>query len=169
MSSGSGGRLWLRPVLMVLVGLAFAGLLLLAEQWVAAALMALFALFMGFWTSPWRSGPHLPLAQAAARRADDVAIVLWAPGDPLSSRLHTAIRGPREDVIWVNVDQDADARAMLAQVGGREKLPLAIVGEQVRTAVTVGDLLDMRAAGKERAAAQRSAGGDSATAGPTSS
>lgn len=146
---------WQRPLTMILVGFVFALLLWWMGLPIAAALMAAFALFMGFWTSPLRSGPHVPLQQAARRRADDVAIVLWAPGDALSSRLHTAIRGRRDDVIWVNVDQDPQAAQMLAEVGGRTKLPLAIVGQDVRTEVTVAELLDMRAAGAERAAAQR--------------
>jgi hypothetical protein len=149
----SRGRLWLRPVLLAVVGVLVAVGLVLVDQILAGILLGLFALFMGYWTSPLRSGAHTPLAQALERRGDDVAIVLWAPGDPLSSRLQGAIRGQRDDVIWVNTDQDPAAAEFLEVHGGRGALPLVLVGSEVVCRATGGDFLDAKEAGEERARA----------------
>ncbi|MFC7455960.1 hypothetical protein ACFQS2_02025 [Brachybacterium sp. GCM10030267] len=147
-------RAWLRPGLLAVGGLAVAAALVVADQLIAAIALALFALFMAFWTSPLRSGPHTPLATALQRRADDVSIILWAPGNPLSARMQTAIRTPREDVLWVNAYRDPEARALLDEHGGEDALPLVIVGQDVKATATVGDLLDMQAAGRRRAAGE---------------
>ena len=144
-------KAWLRPALLLVGGLLLTGLLVLADQHIAAVAVVLFSLFMAYWTSPLRAGPHTPLASALERRADDVAIVLWAPGNPLSARLQTAIRSPREDVIWVNVYQDPAAQQFLAGHGGDEAIPLVIVGDEVTPTASVVQLLDMQAAGVERA------------------
>ncbi|MGO1409668.1 MAG: hypothetical protein ACTHV2_14915 [Brachybacterium sp.] len=132
-------------------GLLLAGLLALAEQWIGAVAVALFSVFMAYWTSPLRAGEHTPLATALARRGDDVAIILWAPGNPLSARLQAAFRTPREDVLWVNIFQDPAAQQFLADHGGADAVPLVIVGEDITPAATVAQLLDMRAAGAARA------------------
>lgn len=145
-------KAWLRPALLLVGGLLLTGLLVLADQYIAAIAVVLFSLFMAYWTSPLRAGPHTPLANALERRADDMAIVLWAPGNPLSARLQTAIRSPREDVIWVNVYQDPAAQQFLAGHGGDEAIPLVIVGDEATPAASVVQLLDMQAAGAQRAA-----------------
>lgn len=142
---------WLRPALLLVGGLIAASLLVLAQQRIAAVAVVLFSLFMAYWTSPLRSGPHTPLSTALRRRGDDVTIVLWAPGNALSARLQTAIRSPREDVIWVNVYQDPAAQQFLAEHGGAEAVPLVIVGDDVTPAASVVQLLDVQAAGKQRA------------------
>ncbi|MGY5766512.1 hypothetical protein ACXET9_15090 [Brachybacterium sp. DNPG3] len=151
---------WIRPALMLIVGLALAALLAVAQLWAGAIMFALFALLMGYWTSPLRTGPHQPLVEAAARRGDEVAIVLWAPGDPLSARLHTAIRGDREDVAWVNVYKDPSGAALTEELGGRGQLPIVIVGQETAKRATVGRLLDMLAEGRDRAAAKGEADED---------
>ncbi|MGP5639658.1 hypothetical protein ACTXPS_09460 [Brachybacterium tyrofermentans] len=142
---------WLRPALLLVGGLIAAGLLLLVQQRIAAVAVVLFSLFMAYWTSPLHAGPHTPLATALRRRANDVTIVLWAPGNPLSARLQTAIRNPREDVIWVNVYQDPAAQQFLAEHGGADAVPLVIVGDEVTPAASVVQLLDAQAEGRERA------------------
>ena len=142
-------RAWLRPALMLLGGLAVAALLLLMRQHVAAVVFAAFALLMGYWTSPLRRGPHTPFLQAMSERSDDTASVLWAPGDPLSSRMQAALRNRHESIVWVNVHQDQDAAQLLASHCGRLALPLVIVGEDVLIRATVGQLLDLQAAARQ--------------------
>lgn len=144
-------RAWLRPALLALGGLAVAALLLVADQLAGAVLVALVAVLMGYWTSPLRGGQHVPLAPALERRGPDHAIILWAPGDPLSARLQTAIRGERPDVTWVNVYRDAAAAELLAREGGRAALPLVFVGEATLRRATVGQYLDARAEAEEPA------------------
>lgn len=145
-------RAWTRSVLLLLGGALATVLLVLADQLIAAIAVAVFSLFMAYWTSPLRSGPHVPLETALARRADDVAIILWTPGNPLSARLQTAIRGERDDVVWVNVYQDPRAQQLLAEHGGAAAAPLVIVGDQVTAAATVAQMLEMQEAGRRRAA-----------------
>lgn len=144
-------RAWSRPALLLLGGVLATALLVLADQLLVAALVLLFSLFMAYWTSPLRAGPHVPLASALARRGDDVVIILWAPGNALSARLQTAIRPPREDVAWVNVHQDADAQQFLAEQGGDDAVPLVIVGDEVAAAASVVEVLEMQEAGRRRA------------------
>lgn len=143
---------WVRPLLVLLGGLAAAVVLAGVDQLILAVPLALLTVLMTYWTSPLRSGPHTPLSEALGRRSDTVAIILWAPGNPLSARMQTAIRGQRPDVLWVNVYQDPDGRQLLAEHGGVESLPLVIVGPDVKAAATAGDLLDMQEAGRGRAA-----------------
>jgi hypothetical protein len=166
--------LWVRPVLMTLGGLVVAVLLALTEHWVAAVLFAIAGVFMGYWTSPLRGGRHVPFADALEERDDDRAIILWAPGDPLSARLQTAIRGEREDVSWVNVLKDPAAGDFLAAHGGRGALPLVLVGSTCLRRATAGQYLEAKAEGEQRAAdgehrpaedsGSRTAGSDSHTA-----
>jgi hypothetical protein len=155
---GAPVRAWLRPALLLVGGLLATTLLLLADQTLGAVLVALFSLFMAYWTSPLHAGPHTPLATALERRGDDVVIVLWAPGSTLSARLQTAIRGPRPDVIWVNVYQDPEAVQVLAEHGGLDALPLVVVGQDVAASASVVQLLDMQAAGAERATGREQSG-----------
>ena len=84
-----------------------------------------------------------------SERSDDTAIVLWAPGDPLSSRMQAALRTRHKSIVWVNVHQDQDAAQLLAGHGGRLALPLVIVGEDVLKRATVGQLLDLQAAARQ--------------------
>lgn len=142
---------WLRPLLVLLGGMAAAALLAWIDQLILAVPLALLTLLMAYWTSPLRSGPHTSLSEALDQRGDTVAIILWAPGDPLSARMQTAIRGQRPDVLWVNVFQDPDGRRLLEDHGGTDSLPLVIVGQDVARAATVGDLLDLQEAGRKRA------------------
>lgn len=142
--SGVPASAWVRPVLLLVGGGLLTVLLFLADQRIAAIAVSLFSLFMAYWTSPLRSGPHTPLAQARTRGAD-TAIILWAPGDPLSARLQAAIRGPREDVVWVNVFRDPHAQEVLTSHGGKGALPLVVVGEQTMVNATAGQLLDLQA------------------------
>ncbi|WP_246958090.1 hypothetical protein [Brachybacterium sp. Marseille-Q7125] len=142
---------WLRPLLVLLGGAVFCGLLMLVRQEIVALPVALLTLLMVYWTSPLRRGDHTSLA-AARERASAVrsgatppTVVLWAPGNPASARLHTAIRGPREDVIWVNVYRDRMAMDLLVEQGGAEALPLALHGDAVHAAVTPGELLELLA------------------------
>lgn len=118
-------------------------LLFLADQLIAAIAVAVFSLFMAYWTSPLRSGPHTPLAQARTGGAG-TAIILWAPGNPLSARLQAAIRGPREGVVWVNVFRDPHAQEVLASHGGTGALPLAMVGDRTMVNATAGEMLDLQ-------------------------
>lgn len=135
---------------MTLGGLLIAALLLLIHQGVAGLAMIVFALFMGYWTSPLRGGQHVPFHEAMARRAPDHAIILWAPGDPLSARLQTAVRGERPDVSWVNVYRDPAADEFLLTSGGHGALPLVIIGDEILRRATVGQYLDGRAAAREQ-------------------
>ena len=139
-------RAWLRPTLLLVGGLPLSGVLVLADQRIGAVALVLFSVFMAYWTSPLRAGDHTPLATAQAQRTVGTAIVLWAPGDPLSSRLQVAFRSPREDVVWVNVHRDAQAQQLLDQHGGTESLPLVLVGETARPRATAGELLDLQEA-----------------------
>lgn len=150
---------WLRPALLLVGGLLVAALLFAIDQRLAAVAMALFALLMGYWTSPLRSGQHVPLARALAARGPGDSVILWAPGDPMSARLQTAIRSTRTDVAWVNVYRDAEAAQLLARHGGRAALPLVLLGDgtELRRA-SVGAFLDASAAAQE--AAGRRAGTD---------
>ncbi|MFC0674428.1 hypothetical protein [Brachybacterium hainanense] len=148
---------WIRPALLLGGGLAVAVVLLLVDQRLASLAMALFALLMGYWTSPLRGGQHEPLAEALERRGPGDSIILWAPGDPMSARLQTAIRSTRTDVHWVNVYRDAQATAVLAEHGGRSALPLVLLaegpgGEGVLRRASVGRFLDASAAAQATAA-----------------
>lgn len=143
--------LWIRPILMALGGLVIGILLLIADQTIAGIVLIVAGLFMGYWTSPLRGGRHVPFAQALDHRADSDAIILWAPGDPLSARLQTAIRGERPDVFWVNVLKDSAATEFLAAHGGRGALPLVVIGGTVLRRTTVGQYLDAKTEGEERA------------------
>lgn len=147
-------RAWSRSAVVLLGGLLATALFALADQLLIAVLFLLFSLFMAYWTSPLRTGPHIPLASALARRGDDVVIILWAPGSTLSARLQTAIRPPREDVAWVNIYQDADAQPFLAEHGGQEAVPLVIVGDKVAPAASVVQVLEMQESGRRRAAGE---------------
>lgn len=144
-TEGIPARAWLRPVLFLLGGLAAAVLLYLVGQTIAAIVLALLTLFMAYWTWPLRSGQHVPFADAIARRDPGHAIILWAPGDPLSARLQTAVRGDRDDVSWVNVYRDPEAASFLDCSGGRGAIPLVIVGDEIVRRATVGQYLDARA------------------------
>ncbi|WP_240613334.1 hypothetical protein [Brachybacterium endophyticum] len=145
--------LWVRPALMTLGGLAVAVLLAVTGHWVAAVLLAALGLLMGYWTSPLRRGRHMPLAQALDGRDDERAIILWAPGDPLSARLQAAVRGEREDIAWVNVLKDPAASEFAESHGGRGALPLVLVGSTCLRRATVGQFLEAKAEGEERARA----------------
>lgn len=137
-------RAWLRPVLLLVGGALLTLLMVLADQLIAAIAVGAFSLFMAYWTSPLRSGPHTPLASAQerVREADGTAptIVLWAPGDPASARLQAAIRAPREDLIWVNVFKDPAAQQLLSRYGGERMLPLALQGEDAARIDSVSEL-----------------------------
>jgi hypothetical protein len=121
---------------MLLGGALAAVLFVLVDQTLAALAIGVFSLFMAYWTSPLRTGPHVPLAEAQARAREasgkHVTIVLWAPGNPASARLQAALRSPREDLAWVNVFKDPAAQELLARYGGERMLPLALQGEDVR-------------------------------------
>lgn len=146
-------RAWARPALVVVGGLLFALLLWMLDQRLGAGAAALLTLFLAYWTWPLREGDHTPFGAAMAEVRDDHAVILWAPGDPYSARLQTAIRGRRTDVTWVNVYQDEEAEAFVLAHGGRAALPLVIIGENVVTHATVGHYLDARAEGQQRAQA----------------
>ena len=159
-------RAWLRPALLLVGGALLTLLMVLADQLIAALAVGAFSLFMAYWTSPLRSGPHTPLASAQerARGADGRAptIVLWAPGDPASARLQAAIRAPREDLIWVNVFKDPAAQQLLGRYGGERMLPLALQGEDAARIDNVSELF----AFQDRARPDGAPGG-AAGAGPT--
>ena len=78
-------RAWLRPALMLVGGALAALLFVQVDQQLAAFAVGVFSLFMAYWTSPLRSGPHTPLAEAQAREADDTA-----PTDRKSTRLNSS-------------------------------------------------------------------------------
>ena len=159
-------RAWLRPVLLLVGGALLTLLMVLADQLIAALAVGVFSLFMAYWTSPLRSGPHTPLAyaQERVRGADGRAptIVLWAPGNPASARLQAAIRAPREDLIWVNVFKDPAAQQLLGRYGGERMLPLALQGEDAARIDNVSELF----AFQDRARPDGAPGG-AAGAGPT--
>ena len=159
-------RAWLRPVLLLVGGALLTLLMVLADQLIAALAVGVFSLFMAYWTSPLRSGPHTPLASAQerVREADGRAptIVLWAPGNPASARLQAAIRAPREDLIWVNVFKDPAAQQLLGRYGGERMLPLALQGEDAARIDNVSELF----AFQDRARPDGAPGG-AAGAGPT--
>lgn len=159
-------RAWLRPALLLVGGALLTLLMVLADQLIAALAVGAFSLFMAYWTSPLRSGPHTPLASAQerARGADGRAptIVLWAPGNPASARLQAAIRAPREDLIWVNVFKDPAAQQLLGRYGGERMLPLALQGEDAARIDNVSELF----AFQDRARPDGAPGG-AAGAGPT--
>ncbi|WP_262425226.1 hypothetical protein [Brachybacterium sp. Z12] len=142
-TTGIPASAWLRPALLLVGGLLLTALLFLAGQKIASVAVAIFSVFMAYWTSPLRSGPHIPLTEARTQRAD-TAIILWAPGNPLSARLQAAIRGPREDVAWVNVFRDPHAQEVLASHGGTGALPLVMVGGQTMINATAGGVLDLQ-------------------------
>lgn len=135
--------LWLRPLIMVLGGIVLVALLLLVQQRIAAVAIGAFSLLMAYWTSPLRSGPHTPMATALHRRDEGAALIIWAPGDPLSARLQAAVRTSREGVVWVNALKDPAARTFVAEHGGRGAIPLVLVGEQVRCRVTVAEAVEL--------------------------
>jgi hypothetical protein len=118
---------------MLLGGALAAVLFVQVDQTLAALAIGVFSLFMAYWTSPLRTGPHVPLAEAQTRAREasgkHVTIVLWAPGNPASARLQAALRSPREDLAWVNVFKDPAAQELLARYGGERMLPLALQGE----------------------------------------
>ena len=144
-TAGIPASAWLRPALLLVGGLLLTALLFLAGQKIASVAVAIFSVFMAYWTSPLRSGPHIPLTEARTQGAD-TAIILWAPGNPLSARLQAAIRGPREDVAWVNVFRDPHAQEVLASHGGTGALPLVLVGHQTVVNATAGGVLDLQEA-----------------------
>lgn len=146
---GPGPRIWLRPAAFLLGGLALALVLLWLDRVAGAVMLTLLALLMGYWTSPLRRGDHTPLRPALDDREPDTAVILWAPGDPLSARLQTAIRGRKPDVTWVNVYKDPDAETFLATAGGYGALPLVLVGDQMLRRATVGAYLDAKDAAEK--------------------
>lgn len=155
-------RAWLRPVLLLVSGALLTLLWVLADQLIAAIAIGAFSLFMAYWTSPLRSGPHTPLAEAQerAREADGTAptIVLWAPGDPASARLQAAIRAPREDLIWVNVFKDPAAQQLLGRYGGERMLPLALQGGDAARIDNVSELFAFQDRTRQDAAPGGAAG-----------
>ena len=163
-------RAWLRPVLLLVGGALLTLLMVLADQLIAAIAVGAFSLFMAYWTSPLRSGPHTPLADAQARmrEADGTAptIVLWAPGDPASARLQAAIRAPREDLIWVNVFKDPAAQQLLSRYGGERMLPLALQGEDAARIDSVSELFAFQDRTRQAGAPGGAAGAGSTTPDP---
>lgn len=152
----------------MLLGGALAALLFVqVDQQLAAIAIGAFSLFMAYWTSPLRSGPHTPLAEAQerARKADGTAptIVLWAPGDPASARLQAAIRAPREDLIWVNVFKDPAAQQLLGRYGGERMLPLALQGEDAARIDGVSELFAFQDRTRQDGAPGGAAGAGSTT------
>ena len=145
-------RAWLRPALMLLGGALAALLFVQVDQHLAALAIGVFSLFIASWTSPLRSGPHVPLAAAQARAREaagkHVTIVLWAPGDPGSARLQAAIRSPREDLVWVNVFKDPAAHELLTRYGGERMLPLALQGEDAAHIDNVSELFAFQEAAR---------------------
>ncbi|WP_232820135.1 hypothetical protein [Brachybacterium sp. YJGR34] len=141
----------MRPLLLLLGGAVLTVVLLLVEQRIGAIALALFTVFMAYWTSPLRSGPHTSLAEARERAGGADAIVLWAPGDPVSARLQTAFRSPREDLIWVNVYRDPSAGELLEAHGGTAALPLVVLGEDATTVASAGALMDLQEQARRRA------------------
>lgn len=163
-------RAWLRPALMLVGGALAALLFVQVDQQLAAFAIGVFSLFMAYWTSPLRSGPHTPLADAQARmrEADGTAptIVLWAPGDPASARLQAAIRAPREDLIWVNVFKDPAAQQLLSRYGGERMLPLALQGEDAARIDSVSELFAFQDRTRQAGAPGGATGAGSTTPDP---
>lgn len=136
-------RAWIRPLLMLVSGLALAALLFAIDQTIAAVAMVALAVLMGYWTSPIRRGEHTAFDEAMLARSPEHAVILWAPGNPPSARMQVALRRQRTDVTWVNVFQDAQARAYAEAHGGLGELPIVLVGEQEPIHQgTVGAFLD---------------------------
>ncbi|MEE1619687.1 hypothetical protein [Brachybacterium sp. J153] len=135
---------WLRPALMIVGGAVLSALLVAVDQLLAAIAVGLFSLFMAYWTSPLRSGPHTSLALAREAGAGGATLVLWAPGDPGSARLQTGLRGPRADLVWVNVRRDADAMALLQEHGGEKALPLVLIGDHARRVESPAELFALQ-------------------------
>ena len=128
---------------MLLGGALLTLVIVLAQQYLGAVAMGVFTLFMAYWTSPLRSGPHTALETARAR-GGRTAVVLWAPGNPGSARLQAAFRSPREDVVWVNVHRDPAARTLLDEHGGDASLPLVLVGEDMAPAASAAELMALQ-------------------------
>ncbi len=100
---------------------------------VLAATVGAFALtgvaIYGAWAL--RRGRHTPWAEASQLVAPGRAVVFWKPGCPYCERLLKAI-GDDDRVIWVNVWQDATARARVCELNdGNEYTPTALVGPDV--------------------------------------
>lgn len=71
-----------------------------------------------------RATPH---ADALARAEHGVA-VYWRPGCPYTARLRMAVRGQRDDIVWVNIWEDEAGRAYVAGVnGGNETVPTVVI------------------------------------------
>lgn len=137
-------RAWFRPAALAVGALALTVVLGTIGLWLGAILVFVAGLFMSYWTSPLRRGPHENFLDArAAQQRRGGAVIVWAPGDPLSARLLTALREKRSDVSWVNVYYDRQARAALEQNGGLSALPLVLVGEEtVLSSATVAQVLE---------------------------
>lgn len=131
---------WLRPGALLLGGALLTVLLVLGDQIIGAVAAGVFAVFMAYWTSPLRSGPHTSLASAHAQASPGTTILLWAPGNPASARIQAALRSPREDLVWVNVYRDSEAMAIVEQRGGARQLPLAMLGERIGHVENAADL-----------------------------
>lgn len=150
--SAATPRLWVRPALLLLGGIALALVLWLVWEFLGAVAVLALSVLMAYWTSPLRTGPHTALPGALAAHDAGDAVILWAPGDPMSARLQTAIRPGRPGVTWVNVLRDDAAQDLLAQHGGFAALPLVLIGEQSLPRATVGQFLDAQAEERENGA-----------------
>ena len=131
---------WLRPGALLLGGALLTVLLVLGDQIIGAVAAGVFAVFMAYWTSPLRSGPHTSLASAHAQASPGTTILLWAPGNPASARIQAALRSPREDLVWVNVCKDPAAHELRTRYGGERMLPLALQGEDAAHIDNVSEL-----------------------------
>ena len=131
---------WLRPVALLLGGALLTVMLVLGDQMIGAVAAAVFAVFMAYWTSPLRSGPHTPLADARAEAGPGGTVLLWAPGNPASARIQAALRSPRPGLVWVNVYRDREAMAIVEERGGVRLLPLAMRGGTITRVDSASDL-----------------------------
>lgn len=131
---------WLRPAAMLLGGALLTVLLVFGDQLIGAVASTLFAVFMAYWTSPLRSGPHTPLATARTEAGPDGTVLLWAPGNPSSARIQAALRSPRPGLVWVNVYRDSEAMAIVEERGGVRLLPLAMRGATITRVGSASDL-----------------------------